>query len=761
MDYYYLALNLISLVCLGIVGSEWLRAPRSEGERRLIALAGLTMAQAALTISAQLAGAFWLVVALELVCATFLLGNTIWLDMRNARMVLMFFLGVSASLGAWFAALLVFDHLELWELGRMAVAGLGLALTLRQPQVAQPLRIGTLVALLLGSFLGLLGWANGGRIFVLAAYLFMAAVIYSAVTADLRSYGEELQVISGEALRCTREQFFLLEASEVIGGLAGLGYMLNRVVRSISLAAGADQTVIILLQDGHVSGEAGHEDNGGEKKAVVAARYDVAQPETDDSRLPFNTENYPLLEQTVFRRQQVVLDVGQHPAATSLLDLWDGSPDGPLLMLPLALKEKVLGALIVANPRSGRPFDERDVRLCQSLATQVAVAVENVRLYQTLTEQAEQLARLLELREAEASQSQAILESIADGVVVSNAQGQVVLVNAAAERILEVPRRQLLDRPIGTVYGRFTSDEPVEKLATELSIGHEPLPTFVEREGRVVRGMLSPVRTPEGVWLGLVAVFRDVTREAEADWAKDEFISTVSRELRTPLTAIKGYAELLVEAADTAPSQLRFLEVIRASADRMAEVIDNVTFIAGVERDTVQLGLQEIDVVELVEEALAAISPLATARQLALKMELAPDLPCLEADRPRLRLVLDNLLSNACRFTGPGGRVMVRAWVQQDVAARSGSGYMIIAVADTGVGIPPEEQSRIFERFYRADNPLQMEAGGMGVGLSVVKELVEAHGGRVWVESHVGQGSIFHVALPLGQSRSLARLSQR
>jgi PAS domain S-box-containing protein len=754
MNYYYLALNLISLVCLGMVGSEWLRAPRAESERRLIALSGLTIAQAALTVSPYLAGSSWLTVALELVCAIFLLGSITWFDMHNVRAARLLSLGVTAALAAWFAALLIFDHLELWELGRMAVAGLGLMLTLRQFRVAQPLRISALSALLTGSFLGLLGLANGGHIFILAAYVFMAAVIYSAITADLRAYGEELQVISEEVSRRTREQLFLLEASELIGGLAGLGYMLNRVVRSISLAANADQTVLILLQDDH--GEVEHEDTGGGKKAVVAARYDAARPEAVDDKPLFNLEDYPLLERTIFHRQQVLLNDGQHPAVAPLLELWDGSPDAPLLMLPLSLKEKVLGALIAANPRSRRLFDERDVRLCQSLATQVTVAVDNARLYQALTEQAEQLKRLLELRGNEASQSQAILESIADGVVVSNAQGKVILVNAAAERILELPRRELLGRPIGTVYGRFASNEPIEKLATALSIGHEPLPTFVEREGHVVRGMLSPVRTPEGEWLGLVAVFRDVTKEAEAERAKNEFISTVSRELRTPLTAIKGYAELLV-GADMNSEQQHFLEVIQANADRMAEVIDNVTFIAGVERDTVQLKIQEVDVAELVEEALAEVGPLAAARQLALKTELAADLPYLEADRPRLRLVLDNLLSNACRFTRPGGQITVRAWAQQDVSGRSNSRYMIIAVADTGVGIPTEEQGRIFERFYRADSPLQMEAGGMGVGLSVVKELVEAHGGRVWVESIIGQGSIFHIALPL-QSQSLATL---
>jgi PAS domain S-box-containing protein len=756
VNYYYLALNIISLVCLVMAGSEWLRMPRSESERLLIALAGLTASQAALTISAHLAGPFWLTVALELACVTFLLGSTAWFYLQNARTALLVFLGVTASLGVWFAALLVFDRLELWELGRMAVACLGLILTLRQfRQMAQPLRISFLAALLIGSLLGFWGLINGGRIFVLVTYALMAAVTYSAITTDLRAYGQELQVVSEEMLRRTREQLFLLEASEAIGGLAGLTYMLNRVVRSISLAANADQVVIILLQDD--LGGTEHEDDGGRKKAVVVARYDVMRPKASDSRLPFNLEDYPFLERAIFHRQQVLLEDGQHPDVGSLVELWDGSPDGPLLMIPLALKEEVLGALVAANPRSGRLFDERDVRLCQSLAIQVAAAVDNARLYQALTDQAEQLALLLKLRETEASQSRAVLESIAEGVVVSNGQGQVVLVNAAAERILEAPRRELLGQSIGTIYGRFASEEPIEKLATELSIGSEPLPTFVEREGRVVRGMLSPVRNTAGDWLGLVAVFRDVTREAEADRAKNEFISTVSSELRTPLTAITGYAEVLIDT-NMNSEQCQFLEVIRANADRMADVIDNVTFIAGVERDTVQLNLQEVDVVRLIEEALEEVGPLAAARQLTLEKELPPDLPYLEADQPRLRLVLDNLLSNACRFTMPGGSVTVRAWIQQDMSARASTHYMIIAVADTGVGIPPEEQSRIFERFYRADNPLQMEAGGMGVGLSVVKELVDAHGGRVWVESHVGRGSIFHVALPLGRSRSLSAL---
>jgi PAS domain S-box-containing protein len=749
VDYYYLALNLLSLICLGMASSEWWYNFRSENERLLAALAGLTVTQAILTISWRLGWPAYLNAALELTGALLLLRIVTWPDTSNVKQVRLMTLGVMILLIFGFAALVAFDQLALWELGRVGVACLGLAVTVWQRESGQPIRAASFAALFLGAALDMLGLANTGRIFILMAYVAMTGTLYSDITADLRSYAQELKFLSEEALHQTREQLFLLEASQALGSFSDLTDMLDQVVRSISMAIGADQVVVVLLQGSEAAQEeivvaAGHNPSRSGRSSVVTE--------------PLPLKDYALLEHAIKHRRHVLLEEVQDvPAMASLYALWDSSPAGPILIIPLTLQDKVLGALIAANPQSKRPLTRREVRLCQGLAMQVAAAVENVTLYEAIEAQARRLTDMLAVREAEASQQQAILESIAEGVVVSDAQGKVILANAAAERILELPRRQILGRPIGTIYGAFVSSEPVEELAIALSRRGEPLPTFFEQDGLIVRGILSPVRTLDGDWLGMVAVFRDATKEVEADRAKSEFIAAISHELRTPLTAIKGYTELLIMsvAGDVTPDQRRFLDIIRVNADRMVELVNNVIHIAGLERDAVQLNLRQVDVREIIKEALEAIRPLATARQLTLRVELQRELPLLEADSPRLRQILDNLLSNACHFTYPGGRITVRAWAQRDVTQPGPQVYIIIAVADTGVGIPPEEQERIFERFYRADNPLQMEAGGMGVGLAVVKSLVEAHGGRVWVESHVGQGSVFHIALPVEREHVL------
>jgi signal transduction histidine kinase len=266
----------------------------------------------------------------------------------------------------------------------------------------------------------------------------------------------------------------------------------------------------------------------------------------------------------------------------------------------------------------------------------------------------------------------------------------------------------------------------------------------------------APVLTPSGDNLGVVAVLRDISLEIEAERVKSEFITAISHELRTPLTAIRGYAEAL-DGGMVGPmseAQAHFLGIVRDNALRMGNLTENLIAISELERGGLKLEYVETDVHLIVGEVVNSFRGEFDSRQLELVLELDDHLPAIEADPTRVRQIVDNLVSNAVKFTYPGGSITIGATLFQDDAEQPQS-HCAIWVEDSGIGISPEEQEHIWERFYRPANPLAVEAGGLGVGLSIVDSLVQAHNGRVWLESTPGKGSKFTVLLPIKRTKPI------
>jgi two-component system phosphate regulon sensor histidine kinase PhoR len=220
-----------------------------------------------------------------------------------------------------------------------------------------------------------------------------------------------------------------------------------------------------------------------------------------------------------------------------------------------------------------------------------------------------------------------------------------------------------------------------------------------------------------------------------------DFVANVSHELRTPLTAIQGFAEtLLAGAIDDRENRVRFLEIIRDHSKRLARLTDDLLKLSRIEADQMQLDLRPVGVAELIAGCLETTHMRAEQKQLSLESECPGDLPPVKGDRGRLGEVLQNLLDNAVQYTPPNGRIRVSAIAQE--------GEVVFTVSDNGIGIPHSDQSRIFERFYRVDAARSRELGGTGLGLAIARHIVEAHGGRIWVESTVGQGSDFQFSIP-------------
>lgn len=387
-----------------------------------------------------------------------------------------------------------------------------------------------------------------------------------------------------------------------------------------------------------------------------------------------------------------------------------------LIYVPLRLGERVVGVLGVDNRESDRSFREEHITLMSMLADYATVAIENARLY--------------ERSELERRKLSAILASIQDGVIVVDEENRLLLVNRAARKMFSVQGREIEGRLVSEVFQH-------QDLLDLFSDTHETFPyrTEIELEdGRVVAAYLTQV--PQ---IGLTLTLHDVTTFKELDRIKSEFVSTVSHDLRSPLTAILGYVELLERVGPLNDKQRAFVQRVQASVSNITELINDLLDLgrieAGMDERKILLSLRDV-IAYSVEE----LRSQALEKQQNLMVEVDENLPPVLGDSVRLRQVVDNLVGNAIRYTPEGGEIYVRAWVEQ--------GQVFLQVKDTGVGIPAADLPHIFEKFYRASNVVEMVSGS-GLGLAIVKSIVENHDGRIWVDSEEGKGSTFTVVLPV------------
>lgn len=360
-------------------------------------------------------------------------------------------------------------------------------------------------------------------------------------------------------------------------------------------------------------------------------------------------------------------------------------------------------------------------------------------LSRSLGETARQLDLTIRTLTEERNQSAAILASMAEGVAVIGPQERLTYCNAAFRQAIGgdssacegrsavevIPHSDLLT----LIQKALTGNETVR---SELVVGSVPTRSFSVTA--------APIRSNDTT-AGAVIVLHDITELRRLERARRDFVANVSHEFKTPLTAIQGFTEtLLGGAVDDRGNNRRFLGIIRDHSQRLERLTNDLLRLAQIEAGKLQLDLRPVEVAEVIGPCLEIIRLKAQAKRLALKAEYGPDVPPVIADVASLQEMLQNLLDNAVRYSTPGGCISVKA---------VGSGSEVaISVSDTGIGIAKSEQERIFERFYRADAARSRESGGTGLGLAIVKHLVEAHGGRIRVESELGRGSTFHIFLP-------------
>ncbi len=340
--------------------------------------------------------------------------------------------------------------------------------------------------------------------------------------------------------------------------------------------------------------------------------------------------------------------------------------------------------------------------------------------------------------EEEASKIRAIVESIADGVIVEDREGQIIMMNPAAERMLGSMSQGFPIHPIKELPALHATDEPSSADSSE--------DRRFEAGGKVVSAREAPVVTKDGVELGKVMVFRDITREVEVDRLKDEFIENVSHELRTPLTSIKGYSELLMLTAKDKlnEQQRKSMSYISQRSSQLVTMIGELLDMTDIAAGTLGLDLAPTSLDELILEVIGSWREQIEEKQLTAVVQLSDDLPQVLADRDRVKRVLHNLISNAYNYTMPGGNITVATYIAEDKVR--------VDVEDTGVGISKPDQNRLFTRFFRAREVPHDDVRGAGLGLYMAKALIEAHGERIWLErSKPGEGSVFSFTLPIDE----------
>ncbi len=354
-----------------------------------------------------------------------------------------------------------------------------------------------------------------------------------------------------------------------------------------------------------------------------------------------------------------------------------------LLAVPLIMGEEVLGSLLLLNPQPGW-FAPGQVGLVEAAARQIGVAVNNVELFNLIRDQAENLGSMLREQQIEASRSRAILEAVADGVLVTDEDMQVTLFNASAERILELPSERIVGEPLDAFSGLFGkvaqswihtirqwSQDPDsyqgESYAEQITLGNH----------RVVSVHLAPV-----IWrsalLGTVSIFRDITHEVKVDRLKSEFVANVSHELRTPMTSIKGYVEIMLmgAAGQVNDQQRHFLDIIKGNTERLNALVNDILDISRIEAGRITLKLSALDMPEIVEEVFADMRRRSKEENKAMEfaLDIPGELPQVSGDYERVRQVLGNLVTNGYTYTPANGRVEVRLSAHELGRARGRQG---------------------------------------------------------------------------------------
>jgi PAS domain S-box-containing protein len=410
---------------------------------------------------------------------------------------------------------------------------------------------------------------------------------------------------------------------------------------------------------------------------------------------------------------------------TRTLDL-DPSLPQPASLLAVALRHenRYYGAMWAAYDQP-RTFTESDARFVTTIAGQAALATANAHLFLNV--------------EASRRQLEAILNSTPDPVLVIDPQNRLLLANPAAARVVGVDIAKSGGETVETLIQQkslldLLQAAPSEKQSAEI----------VFDGGRTYLATASSV-VAEGRPVGRVCILRDVTHFKELDSMKSEFVATVSHDLRSPLTLMRGYATMLEMVGELNDQQQGYVRKIVSGVENMSRLVNNLLDLGRIEIG-VGLQVENAPIQDIVERVVGALQLQASQKNISLSVNVGRDLPAtIDADQALLHQGVYNLVENAIKYTPNGGQVVVRVRVTQN--------DLVFEVQDDGIGIPSSDMTHLFEKFYRGKQREARSQHGTGLGLAIVRSIAERHGGKVWVESELGKGSTFFLQVPIIQPK--------
>ncbi len=515
-----------------------------------------------------------------------------------------------------------------------------------------------------------------------------------------------------------RQRDYLLRISRAMTARLDLPSLLRLILNSAVDMVGAEVGLLVLRQpDGRLAPQAIY----GLSPAKAAQVAALLREGRDLANLGEGAWNLPEL-------------------SLPILSAAAGVPLRQVVQMPLRSEDELVGA-IYALRSGGAAFGANERQVLQSFADQAAIAVRNARLYEQVS--------------AEKRRLDAIIENSANGVLILSPDRRVQVMNRALSAMTGWPAEEARGEPCwkvlpleNAVGSHLCASEDAPALLHEIDAAALVQPSlYVEGDllrpggSRLTLGVTyTPLYDAEGRLLNIIASVVDITRFREAEQMKSTFVSVISHELKTPVALIKGYAGTLrrPDAAWDPETLADGLAVIEEEADRLNALIDNLLDASRIQAGVFKLERSEVDLPRLAKKVVEGFR-WQTARH-EFELDFPDDLPLALADEARIRQVLDNLVSNAIKYSPQGGLIRIGGW-------RDGSDVTMF-VADQGIGIPPGEQGRLFDSFYRVDSGLRRQTKGTGLGLYLCKSIVDAHGGRIWLRSEPGQGATFFFTLP-------------
>jgi two-component system, OmpR family, phosphate regulon sensor histidine kinase PhoR len=387
-----------------------------------------------------------------------------------------------------------------------------------------------------------------------------------------------------------------------------------------------------------------------------------------------------------------------------------------LMYVPMRIQNRVIGVLGVDNRTSSQTFSEQHLTLVSALADYAAIAIEN--------------ARLFEETEAERKKLEAIVTDIGDGVIVVGEDWRIILANQSICTAFGVYDLNVVNQPLSHVF----HDEQLIEMFKEGALEYPFRCELALDDGRVMNAQLTEI---PGV--GAAVTMQDITHLKELDRIKSDFVNTVSHDLRSPLTAILGYVELISRVGPVTEQQRQFIERVQVSVHNITNLINDLLELGRIESGF-DARKEFVPLPVVIQYSIDSLESSILEKEHELVLDMPDQVDKVFADPTRLRQLVDNLVGNAIRYTPQGGRIQI--------SLRSENNQVILQVQDNGPGIPPADQPYIFDQFYRASN-INSDVPGSGLGLAIVKTIVENHQGRVWVDSTLGEGSTFPVVLPV------------